>query len=115
MVMFFHRLDETGNVSSSRGTFKSFYGTVAVAVGITVSALTTAVRTWVEQLETAASTTVVSFQLICSSIGYRLCKVGARLCQFVCKSLSKDPWMLSSVGDWVKVDFITPFSEGRRP
>lgn len=36
--------------------------------------------------------------------------VGARLCLFVdfWKSLSKDPWILSSVGVGVKIDFISP-------
>ena len=36
--------------------------------------------------------------------------VGARLCHFIVfwKSLSKDPWILSSVGEGVKIDFISP-------
>jgi hypothetical protein len=45
-----------------------------------------------------------------SSLGVDSVKVGARLCKFVdfWKSLSKDPWILSSVRDGIKIDFTSP-------
>ncbi len=45
-----------------------------------------------------------------SLLGVDSVKVGARLYKFVdfWKSLSKDPWILSSVRDGVKIDFISP-------
>jgi hypothetical protein len=45
-----------------------------------------------------------------SLLGVDSVKVGARLYKFVdfWKSLSKDPWILSSVRDGIKIDFTSP-------
>jgi hypothetical protein len=105
-----HRLGGTGIAAALEDRPPVSIATVAAAVGITVEISLTVVSAEVEQqLETTVTTTIGTSDSSVSLFVLDSAVVG-RLCHFFVfwKSLSKDPWILSKVGEGVKIDFISP-------